>query len=151
MHTFIHRSQRLPRHIGSSLGFMSCPKILRHSDQGNWTTDLPITSWWLCPWATKLVAHKARGVASWKEEKRTKGKFQKAVPLLLSVTMRLQVIWITILQGKSTFSLTENTLEKMRQTFKHLVFRVTIQNRKSNFLTPWSRNTVVVVFFFFLS
>ena len=38
--------------VASGLVSVSCPRTLRHTDQGNWTSDLPIPRCWLYPWAT---------------------------------------------------------------------------------------------------
>ena len=36
---------------GAVLGSVSCPRTLQHADQGNRTSDLPITRHWLYPWS----------------------------------------------------------------------------------------------------
>ena len=56
IHIFIHWWPWLPCKVqtstsGTVWGSVSCPRTRRHADQGNQTSDHPITGRWLCPWA----------------------------------------------------------------------------------------------------
>ena len=42
---------------GAVLGSSSCPRTLRHADQGSQTSNLQITRCWLYPWATSVLTH----------------------------------------------------------------------------------------------
>ena len=60
-HTFIHRWRWLQRKVptstsGAVWGSVSCPRPLRHADQGNQTSSHLITTRWLpcAPWASLL-------------------------------------------------------------------------------------------------
>ena len=49
-------TQGANQHIGAVWGSVSCPRALWHADQGNRTSDLPITKGWLCP-QLRVQAH----------------------------------------------------------------------------------------------
>ena len=54
---FMHWWRWLPCKVetstsGAVWGSLTCPRRLRHADQGNQTSDLPITRRWLYIWAT---------------------------------------------------------------------------------------------------
>ena len=56
IHTYIHWWWQLPCKVltstsGAVWSSVSCPKTLRHADQGNWTGDLLITRSRLYPWS----------------------------------------------------------------------------------------------------
>ena len=57
IHTFINWWWWLPCKVptstsGAMWASVSCPRTLRHADQGNQTNDLLITRRWLFPWIT---------------------------------------------------------------------------------------------------
>ena len=64
IHTLLHWWWWLPckmatRTSGVVWGLVSCPRTLWHADQGNGTSDLPITRCWFYPWATAALSHTA--------------------------------------------------------------------------------------------
>ena len=54
-HTHVHSyTDVLTSTSGAVWDSVSCPRTLQHSGQGNWTSDLPITSSYPYPWATAV-------------------------------------------------------------------------------------------------
>ena len=75
---------------GAVWGSISCPRTLRHADQGNWTSDFWIKRCWLYPWGRCLELEDLRGVFNNMNE-----SLQSVRVCLLCPRLSLFTCWLT--------------------------------------------------------